>query len=37
LRKKGLYEQMWSRQREATAAEDKLRKAKENDDLGILR
>ena len=36
LKKKGLYEQMWSRQREATEAEEKLRAARENDELGIL-
>ncbi len=29
LAKKGLYEQMWNRQREATKAEEQLRKAKE--------
>ena len=36
LKKKGLYEQMWSRQREATKAEEKLRAARENDEFGIL-
>ncbi len=36
LKQKGLYEKMWSRQREATEAEDKLRAARESDDLGIL-
>ncbi len=36
LRKKGLYSEMWNRQREATEAEDKLRAARENDTLGIL-
>ncbi len=36
LKQKGLYEQMWSRQREATEAEEKLRAARESDDLGIL-
>ena len=36
LKKKGLYEQMWSRQREATEAEEKLRAARENDEFGIL-
>ena len=36
LRKKGLYAEMWNRQREATEAEDKLRAARENDTLGIL-
>ncbi|MEO0911292.1 MAG: ATP-binding cassette domain-containing protein, partial [Pseudomonadota bacterium] len=37
LEQDGLYAQMWNRQREATEAEDKLRQARENDDLGILR
>jgi len=37
LKKKGLYAEMWNRQREATEAEDKLRQAKEKDDMGILR
>ncbi|MEM9330948.1 MAG: ABC transporter ATP-binding protein/permease [Pseudomonadota bacterium] len=37
LRKKGLYGEMWSRQREATEAEDRLRAAHENDELGIVR
>ena len=37
LRKKGLYSEMWSRQREASEAEDKLRKAHEKDDLGIIK
>ena len=37
LKQDGLYAQMWNRQREATEAEDKLRQARENDDLGILR
>lgn len=36
LKKKGLYEQMWSRQREATEAEERLRAARDSDDLGIL-
>ncbi len=36
LKQKGLYQQMWSRQREATEAEEKLRAARESDDLGIL-
>ena len=36
LRKKGLYAQMWNRQREATEAEERLRAARESDDLGIL-
>jgi len=36
LKKKGLYEQMWSRQREATEAEERLRAARESDELGML-
>jgi ATP-binding cassette, subfamily B, heavy metal transporter len=36
LKKKGLYSSMWSRQREATEAEERLRKAKESDDLGVI-
>ncbi len=36
LKQKGLYEKMWSRQREATEAEEKLRAVREGDDLGIL-
>ncbi len=36
LKQQGLYEQMWSRQREATEAEERLRAARENDELGIL-
>ena len=37
LRKKGLYAEMWNRQREATEAEDRLRAAQENDEFGIIR
>ncbi|MGB7286231.1 MAG: ABC transporter ATP-binding protein/permease [Salaquimonas sp.] len=36
IRKKGLYAEMWNRQREATEAEEKLRAARANDDLGII-
>jgi ATP-binding cassette subfamily B protein len=36
LSKKGLYAEMWNRQREATEAEEKLRAARERDTLGIL-
>ena len=36
LARGGLYAAMWARQREATEAEEKLRKAREEDDLGIL-
>lgn len=36
LKQKGLYEQMWSRQREATEAEERLRMARESDEFGIL-
>jgi ABC-type transport system involved in Fe-S cluster assembly fused permease/ATPase subunit len=36
LRKKGLYASMWDRQREATEAEERLRIARETDDLGVI-
>lgn len=36
LKRNGLYAQMWSRQLEATQAEDVLRKARENDEHGFL-
>jgi ABC-type transport system involved in Fe-S cluster assembly fused permease/ATPase subunit len=36
LRKKGLYAEMWNRQREATEAEEKLRTAREQDRLGVV-
>ena len=36
LRKKGLYAEMWSRQREATEAEERLRKARAMDREGII-
>ena len=36
LRKHGLYASMWDRQREATEAEERLRRAKEGDDLGVV-
>ncbi len=36
IRKKGLYAQMWNRQREATEAEDRLRAARESDELGLV-
>lgn len=32
----GLYAAMWNRQREATEAEERLRKAREEDDLGVV-
>lgn len=32
----GLYAQMWDRQREATEAEETLRRAREEDEMGIL-
>ena len=32
----GLYAQMWSRQREATEAEERLKKARDEDDLGVV-
>jgi ABC-type transport system involved in Fe-S cluster assembly fused permease/ATPase subunit len=36
LEQGGLYAQMWSRQREATEAEERLKKAREEDDLGVV-
>nr|WP_237143541.1 ABC transporter ATP-binding protein/permease [Phyllobacterium zundukense] len=36
LTKNGLYASMWNRQREATEAEERLRKVREEDDLGIV-
>ncbi|MCF6320343.1 MAG: ABC transporter ATP-binding protein/permease [Rhizobiaceae bacterium] len=36
LKLKGLYSQMWDRQREATKAEERLRKAREADEQGFL-
>ena len=36
LDKKGLFASMWDRQREATEAEERLRKAEEGDDLGVV-
>ncbi|WP_404933299.1 ABC transporter ATP-binding protein/permease [Nitratireductor sp. ac15] len=32
----GLYAEMWNRQREATEAEERLRKARETDEMGIV-
>ena len=32
----GLYASMWDRQREATEAEERLRQAREGDDLGVV-
>ncbi|RUV80254.1 metal ABC transporter permease, partial [Mesorhizobium sp. M1A.F.Ca.IN.020.32.1.1] len=32
----GLYASMWSRQREATQAEEQLKRVRERDDLGII-
>jgi ABC-type transport system involved in Fe-S cluster assembly fused permease/ATPase subunit len=32
----GLYAQMWNRQREATEAEERLKKVREEDDLGVV-
>ncbi len=37
LAKKGLYAQMWNRQREASEAEERLRAAREADEYGILK
>lgn len=36
LKKKGLYASMWNRQREASEAAERLRKAEESDDLGVI-
>src|SRR5690606_35968236 len=36
LASRGLYAQMWDRQREATEAEEALRRAREEDEMGIL-
>ena len=36
LRCKGLYASMWDRQREETEAEERLRIARENNELGVL-
>ena len=36
MKKKGLYSAMWDRQREATEAAERLRKAEESDDLGVV-
>jgi ATP-binding cassette, subfamily B, heavy metal transporter len=36
LDKKGLYSAMWDRQREASEAAERLRKAEESDDLGVI-
>jgi len=36
LANEGLYASMWNRQREATEAEERLRRAREEDDLGVL-
>src|SRR5690606_25915966 len=36
LDKGGLYASMWDRQREATEAEERLRRARETDDEGII-
>jgi len=36
IRKKGLYSEMWNRQREASEAEEKLRAVRANDDLGLI-
>ncbi|TSE12264.1 ABC transporter ATP-binding protein/permease [Mesorhizobium intechi] len=36
MRKRGLYASMWDRQREATEAEERLRLAREGDELGVI-
>jgi ABC-type transport system involved in cytochrome bd biosynthesis fused ATPase/permease subunit len=37
LGQNGLYASMWDRQREATEAEEHLKRVHENDDLGIIK
>ncbi|AGF74328.1 ABC transporter, ATP-binding protein [Bartonella australis AUST/NH1] len=37
LRKKGLYASMWAKQLEASQAEEKLRKIREEDELGVVK
>lgn len=36
MHKRGLYASMWDRQREATEAEERLRLARESDELGVV-
>ncbi|MDR7031811.1 ABC transporter ATP-binding protein/permease [Mesorhizobium sp. BE184] len=36
MKKRGLYASMWDRQREATEAEERLRIARESDELGVV-
>jgi ABC-type transport system involved in Fe-S cluster assembly fused permease/ATPase subunit len=36
LAQDGLYASMWNRQREATQAEEQLRKVRESDDIGVI-
>jgi ATP-binding cassette subfamily B protein len=36
MRQHGLYASMWDRQREATEAEERLRLAREGDELGVV-
>ncbi|MGV0818880.1 ABCB family ABC transporter ATP-binding protein/permease [Martelella sp. AMO21009] len=36
IARNGLYAQMWERQREATLAEEQLRKVRESDDMGVI-
>ena len=36
LARDGLYASMWARQREATEAEERLRIAREQDELGVV-
>ena len=36
LEQNGLYASMWNRQREATEAEERLKKARDEDDLGVV-
>ena len=36
LAQKGLYASMWDRQREATEAEEQLKRMREDDEMGIV-
>ncbi len=36
LKAKGLYAEMWDRQRQAADAEERLREARENDEMGVI-
>jgi hypothetical protein len=36
LEQKGLYASMWDRQREATEAEEQLKRMREEDEMGVV-